>query len=124
VVEMDPFLSGLCQRYIDAQLEEAEIQNIKGVMDLFGFAIKSKLDAELGFFVGYSYSQLLMQFFILNNRLPNKDEITEYYKLMKRRFPEVISQIKKTKTSKLKEFDEELTTLMEIPAEPNQQTLE
>jgi len=121
---MDPFLSGLCQRYIDAQLEEAEIQNIKGVMDLFGFAIKSKLDAELGFFVGYSYSQLLMQFFILNNRLPNKDEITEYYKLMKRRFPEVISQIKKTKTSKLKEFDEELTTLMEIPAEPNQQTLE
>lgn len=115
---MDPFLSGLCQRYIDTQLDEAEIQNIKGIIDLYGLAIKSKLDAMLGFFMGYSYAQLLTQFFILNNRLPDTDETKEYYKLMKRRFPEIISEIKKTKISKLKDRSEKVMTATEPAIEP------
>lgn len=121
---MDPFLSGLCQRYIDTQLEETEIQNIRGIIDLFGMGIKSKLDAIIGFFLGYSYAQLLMQFFILNNRLPNKEETEQYYNLMKRRFHEILSEIKKTKISKIKESDDALTTITDIEVDQIQQTPE
>lgn len=119
---MDPFLSGLCQRYIDSQLEESEIQNIRAIIDLYGMAIKNKLDATLGFFMGYSYAQLLMQFFILNNRLPSKDETLQYYKLMKRRFPEIISEMKKIKISQLKEHEEQVILPIETQNELAQQS--
>ena len=121
---MDPFLRGFCEHYIDAHLEETEIQNIKGIIDIFGLSIKSKLDANLGFFLGYSYAQLLMQFLLLNNRLSNKDETIQFFNLMKRRFPEILREIKKTKKSEIKELDDKVTNITDIEVEPIQQTQE
>jgi len=118
---MDPLIRGFYEQYIDVHLKEKEIKNVKGIVDIFGMSIKNKLDANLGFFVGYSYAQLLMQFLILNNRLPNKEEMTQFFDLMKRRFPEVIREFKKTKGSQVKEPDEEIPVISELDVEPIQQ---
>ena len=85
----------------------------------FSLGIKSKLDAEIGFFLGCSYAELLMQFLILRDRLPNKVEAEEFYKMMKRRFPEITQQIKKVKKAEITECNEEVLNVSEIDVEPS-----
>ena len=113
----DPFFRGFLEQYVDVHIDEAEIKNMKGVVDLFGFGIKSKLDAQIGFFLGCSYSEFLMQFLILNNRLPRKDEMLMFFNMMKRRLPEIIKEIKGTHGSNIKDVDEEVTPVSEVEVE-------
>ena len=115
--KMDPFLRGFSEQFMDIHLEEKEIQNIKGIINIFKGGIKSNLDAEIGFLLGYAYAELLMQFLILKNRLPNKDESSEYYTIMKRRFPEIIQQIKKQKKSELLDRDDVVINVSEVDVE-------
>ena len=114
----DPFLRGFSEQFVDVHLEEKEIQNIKGIVNIFKLGIKSSLDAEIGFFLGCAYAELLMQFLILKNRLPNKDEASEFYTIMKRRFPEILQQLKKQKKSELLDRDDSVLAVSEVDVEP------
>jgi hypothetical protein len=115
---MDPFLRGFNEHLIDSHLEELAIQNMKGIVQIFGLGIKSKLDAQLGFFLGYSYAKLTMQFLILKNRVPTKEETENYFELIKRRFPEVVSTFKKEKISKISENNGKITPVKELDIDP------
>ena len=115
---MDPFLRGFSEQFVDIHLDEKEIQNIKGIIDIFKLGIKSSLDAEIGFFLGYAYAELLMQFLILRSRLPNKDEATEFYTIMKRRYPEILQQMKKKRKSEILDRDDSVLAVSEIDVEP------
>ena len=115
---MDPYLRAFTEQFVDTHLEEKELQNIKGIVNIFKLGIKNKLDAEIGFFLGYSYADLLMQFLILNSRLPNKDEVSQCFNLIKRRFPEILAEMKKTKNLKIIERDETVTPISEVEVEP------
>jgi len=117
-----PFLRGFLENYIDSHLAEAEVQNIKAIVDIFGLGIKSKLDAHIGFFLGCSYTELLLQFLILNNRLPNREETLMIFNLMKRRLPEIVREIKNVKGSNIKDTDEAEVSFVE--AESNQPVVE
>jgi len=111
---MNPFLRGFSEQYIDIHLEGEEIENMKGIVDIFRMGIKSNLDAHIGFFLGYSYANLLMQHLILCNRLPDKEETIGYFNLLKRRFPEILSVIKSAKNSKLMEREDEVENISEL----------
>jgi hypothetical protein len=115
---MDPFLRGFNEHLMDSHLDEHEIQNMKGIIQIFGLGVKSKLDAQLGFFLGYSYAKLTMQFLILKNRVPTKEETESYFELMKRRFPEVISTFKKEKISSIVDRNEKLPTIEDLDIDP------
>ncbi len=117
---MDPFLRGFTEQLVDIHLEEKELKNMRGIVEIFGLGVKSKLDAHLGFFLGCSYAEFLMQFLIMRSRLPNKEETAQFFKLLKRRFPEILNEIKKTKKSELKERDDEVMPASEIEVEPVQ----
>ena len=67
VDEVDLFLRGFNESLMDTNLSETEIQNLKGITALFSKGIKSKLDAQFGFILGFSYAKFLMQFLILKN---------------------------------------------------------
>lgn len=115
---MDPFLRGFSEQFVDIHLEEKEIQNIKGIVNIFKLGIKSNLDAEIGFFLGYAYAELLMQFLIMKNRLPNRDEASEFYTLMKRRFPEILQQMKKQKKAEIQDRDDSVLAVSEVDIKP------
>ena len=115
---MDPFLRGFTEQIIDIHLEEKELRNMKAIVDVFGMRVKSRLDANVGFFLGYSYAELLMQFLIIRNRTPNKEETVQFLELLKRRFPEILNEIKKTKKPELREREGEVVPIDEIEVEP------
>ena len=119
---MDPFLRGFTEQLVDLHLEEKEIKNMRGIVEIFGLIVKSKLDAQLGFFLGCSYTEFLMQFLVMRSRLPNKEETLQFFSLLKRRFPEILNEIKKVKKSEIKESDEEVTPISEVEVEPLQPT--
>ena len=118
VAAMDPFLRGFNEHLMDTNLEETEIQNMKGITRIFDKEIKSRVDAQLGFFLGYSYAKLVMQFLILKNRLPTKEETEGFFDLMKRRYPEVVATLKNVKTAKIKEREEKVVSIEELDIEP------
>ena len=118
VAAMDPFLRGFNEHLMDTNLEETEIQNLKGITRIFDKEIKSRIDAQLGFFLGYSYAKLVMQFLILKNRLPTKEETEGFFDLMKRRYPEVIATLKNVKTAKIVEREEKVVSIEELDIEP------
>ena len=118
VIAMDPFLRGFNEHLMDTNLEETEIQNLKGITRIFDKEIKSRIDAQLGFFLGYSYAKLVMQFLILKNRLPTKEETEGFFDLMKRRHPEVIATLKNVKTAKIMEREEKVVSIEELDIEP------
>ena len=99
---------------MDKHLEEDELKNMKAIVNVFRLGIKSRVDAEVGFFLGHAYAELLMQFLILNDRLPDKDETMELFNLLKRRFPEILSVIKSAKNSKLMEREDEVENISEL----------
>ena len=116
--KMDPFLRGFTEQIIDIHLEDKELRNMKAIVDVFGMRVKSRLDANVGFFLGYSYAELLMQFLIIRNRTPNKEETKQFLELLKRRFPEILNEIKKTKKPELREREDEVVPVDEIEVEP------
>ena len=116
--KMDPFLRGFTEQIIDIHLEDKELRNMKAIVDVFGMRVKSRLDANVGFFLGYSYAELLMQFLIIRNRTPNKEETKQFLELLKRRFPEILNEIKKTKKPELREREDEVVPIDEIEVEP------
>lgn len=116
--KMDPFLRGFTEQIIDIHLEDKELRNMKAIVDVFGMRVKSRLDANVGFFLGYSYAELLMQFLIIRNRTPNKEETVQFLELLKRRFPEILNEIKKTKKPALREREDEVVPVDEIEVEP------
>jgi hypothetical protein len=118
VAAMDPFLRGFNEHLMDTNLEETEIQNLKGITRIFDKEIKSRIDAQLGFFLGYSYAKLVMQFLILKNRLPTKEETEGFFDLMKRRYPEVVATLKSVKTAKIVEREEKVVSIEELDIEP------
>lgn len=115
---LDPFLRGFNEHLMDTNLEELEIQNLKGITAIFGKEIKSKLDGQLGFLLGYSYAKLLMQFLLLKNRLPTKEETEGFFELMKRRYPEIVSVLKNVRVAKIKEMEEKVVSFEELDLEP------
>lgn len=117
---MDPFLRGFTEQLVDVHLEQKELKNMRGIVEIFGMGIKSKLDAQLGFFLGCSYTEFLMQYLVLRSRLPKKEETLQFFNLLKRRFPEILNEIKKVKKSELKESVEEVTPVSDVEVEPLQ----
>ena len=115
---MDPFLRGFIEQIIDVNLGEEELQNMKAIVEIFQGGVKSKLDAHLGFLIGYSYAELMMQFMIIRNRPPNREETEQFFNLMKRRFPEMLNEIKKAKKSGLMEREDEAVPVPELDVEP------
>ena len=115
---MDPFLRGFNEHLMDTNLDEMEIQNFKGITRIFDKEIKSRVDAQFGFFLGYSYAKLVMQFLILKNRLPTKDETVGFFDLMKRRSPEIVSTLKSVKVAKILEKNEKVVAIEELDIEP------
>jgi len=103
---------------MDTNLDEMEIQNLKGITRIFDKEIKSRQDAQLGFFIGYSYAKLVMQFLILKNRLPTKDETVGFFTLMKRRSAEIISTLKNVQAAEILEKNEKLVAIEELDIEP------
>jgi hypothetical protein len=117
---LDPYLRGVSEQFIDTHLEEKELQNMSAIVDIFALGIKNKVDANIGFFLGYAYSELLMQFLILYNRLPTKDETANFFNLLKRRYPEVLNSIKKKRSSTLLDHGEEVISATDVNIEPVQ----
>ena len=115
---LDPFLRGFNEHLMDTHLDELEIQNLKGITAIFGTEIKSKLDGQLGFLLGYTYAKLIMQFLILKNRLPTKEETEGFFELMKRRYPEIVTILKKVRVAKLFEREEKVPSFVELDLEP------
>jgi len=115
---MDPFLRGFNEHLMDTNLDDMEIQNFKGITRIFDKEIKSRVDAQFGFFLGYSYAKLVMQFLILKNRLPTKDETVGFFDLMKRRSPEIVSTLKSVKVAKILEKNEKVVVIEELDIEP------
>lgn len=117
---MDPFLRGFIEQIIDVNLGEDELKNMKAIVEIFHGGVKSKLDAHLGFLIGYSYAELMMQFMIIRNRPPNREETEQFFNLLKRRFPEMLNQIKKVKKSGFLERGDEAPSIPELDVEPLQ----
>jgi len=111
---MDPFLRGFNENLMDTNLSETEIKNLKGITAIFGREIKSKLDAQFGFILGYSYAKFTMQFLILKNRLPTKEETVAFFELIKRRHSEIVSILKDVKIADIAERYEEIASFEEI----------
>lgn len=111
---LDPFLRGFNENLMDTNLSETEIQNLKGITAIFGREIKSKLDAQFGFILGYSYAKFTMQFLILKNRLPTKEETKGFFELIKRRHSEIVTILKDVKVADIAERYEEIATFEEV----------
>lgn len=102
---------------MDAHLDEIEIKNLKGITKVFDKQIKSRMDAQLGFLLGYTYAKLIMQFLILRNRLPDKMETEEFFNLMKKRHPEIESALKRGKVAEIMDKDEKVVSIDELDVE-------
>jgi len=120
---LDPFLRGFNESLMDTNLSETEVQNLKGITAIFGKEIKSKLDAQFGFILGFSYAKFLMQFLILKNSMPTKEETKEFFELLKRRHPEIVSILRDVRIAEIVERDESVASFEEPEAEPvNEET--
>jgi hypothetical protein len=115
---MDPFVRGFNELLMDNHLNDIEIQNLKGITRIFDKQVKSRMDVQLGFLIGYSYAKLVMQFLILKNRLPTKEDIEGFFGLMKKRHPEIISALKEVSVAKIADKDEMLVPIKEIDVDP------
>ena len=118
VDEVDLFLRGFNESLMDTNLSETEIQNLKGITALFSKGIKSKLDAQFGFILGFSYAKFLMQFLILKNSRPTKEETEVFFELMKRRQPEIASILRDVGVAKIVERRESVASFLELEVEP------
>ena len=114
---MDPFVRGFNELLMDAHLDEIEIKNLKGITKVFDKQIKSRMDAQLGFLIGYTYAKLIMQFLILRNRLPDKMETEEFFNLMKKRHSEIESALKRGKVAEIIERDEKVVSIDDLDEE-------
>ncbi len=115
---LDPFLRGFNESLMDTNLSETEVQNLKGITAIFSKEIKSKLDAQFGFILGFSYAKFIMQFLILKNSLPTKEETMEFFELLKRRHPEIVSILKDVRVADIVERNESVASFEELEAEP------
>ncbi len=115
---MDPFLRGFNESLMDTTLSEIEVQNLKGITAIFSKEIKSKLDAQFGFILGFSYAKFLMQFLILKNSMPTKEETETFFELMKRRQPEIASILRDVGVAKIVERNESVASFLELEVEP------
>jgi len=114
---LDPFLRGFNENLMDTNLSESEIQNLKGITAIFSKGIKSKLDAQFGFILGFSYAQFNMQFLILKNRLPTKEETKGFFELIKRRHPEIIQVLRDVRVADIVERNEAVESFEEFEVE-------
>ncbi len=115
---MDPFLRGFNESLMDTTLSEIEVQNLKGITAIFSKEIKSKLDAQFGFILGFSYAKFLMQFLILKNSMPTKEETNDFFRLLKRRHPEIVSILRDVKVADIVERNESVASFEELEVEP------
>ena len=115
---MDPFLRGFNESLMDTNLSETEVQNLKGITAIFSKEIKSKLDAQFGFILGFSYARFLMQFLILKNTMPTKEETNDFFGLLKRRHPEIVSILRDVKVADIVERNESVASFEELEVEP------
>jgi hypothetical protein len=115
---LDPFLRGFNESLMDTNLSEIEVQNLKGITAIFSKGIKSKLDAQFGFILGFSYAKFLMQFLILKNSMPTKEETKEFFELLKRRHPEIVSILRDVRVADIVERNESVASFEEIEVEP------
>ncbi len=120
---MDPFLRGFNESLMDTTLSEIEVQNLKGITAIFSKEIKSKLDAQFGFILGFSYAKFLMQFLILKNSMPTKEETNDFFGLLKRRHPEIVSILRDVKVAEIIERDESVASFEEIEEDPENDEL-
>jgi hypothetical protein len=102
---------------MDSTLSEKEIQNLKGITAIFGKEIKSKLDAQFGFILGFSYAKFLMQFLILKNRMPTKEETKEFFELLKRRHQEIVSILRDVRVADIIERSEPVASFEDFEEE-------
>ena len=102
---------------MDTNLSESEIQNLKGITAIFSKGIKSKLDAQFGFILGFSYAKFNMQFLILKNRLPTKEETKGFFELIKRRHPEINSILRDVRVADIVERNEVIESFEEFKVE-------
>ena len=116
---MDPFLRGFNESLMDTNLSEIEVQNLKGITAVFSKEIKSKLDAQFGFILGFSYAKFLMQFLILKNGMPTKEETKEFFELIRRRHPEIVSILRDVKVADIVERNESVASFGEPEEEPD-----
>ena len=116
---LDPFLRGFNESLMDTNLSEIEIQNLKGITAIFSKGIKSKLDAQFGFILGFSYAKFLMQFLILKNGMPTKEETKEFFELIRRRHPEIVSILRDVKVADIVERNESVASFGEPEEEPD-----
>jgi len=103
---------------MDTNLSEIEIQNLKGITAIFSKDIKSKLDAQFGFILGFSYAKFIMQFLILKNKLPTKEETKGFFELIKRRRPEIVSILRDVRVADIVERNEAVASFEELEVEP------
>jgi hypothetical protein len=102
---------------MDTNISESEIQNLKGITAIFSKGIKSKLDAQFGFILGVSYAKFNMQFLILKNRLPTKEETKGFFELIKRRHPEIIQVLRDVRVADIVERNEAIESFEEFEVE-------
>jgi hypothetical protein len=114
---LDPFLRGFNENLMDINLSEKEIQNLKGITAIFRKEIKSKLDAQFGFILGFAYASFNMQFLILKNRLPTKEETEGFFELIKRRHPEINSILRDVRVANIVEKNEVVESFDEFEVE-------
>jgi hypothetical protein len=116
---LDPFLRGFNESLMDTNLSAIEVQNLKGITAIFSKEIKSKLDAQFGFILGFSYAKFLMQFLILKNSMPTKEETKEFFELLRRRHPEIVSILRDVRVADIIERNESVASFEEHEVEPD-----
>jgi hypothetical protein len=115
---LDPFLRGFNESLMDITLSEMEVRNLKGITAIFGKEIKAKLDAQFGFILGFSYAKFLMQFLILRNRMPSKEETREFFEILKRRYPEIVSILRDVRVADIVERGESVASFLDVEDDP------
>jgi len=76
--------------------------------------VASKEDVSLGIFIGTIYSQLNVHHLKMYNRPPKKEDVEDYYAILRRRSEEVKSKFNVTTTASIPEVK------IETPTEPNE----
>ncbi len=111
---MDPLLRGVCEQYIDLRLEDKEIEKVRKLVDTLDLSVASKEDVSLGIFIGTIYSQLNIHHLKMYNRPPKKEDVEDYYAILRRRSEEIKSKFSLTAIASIPEAK------MEAPTEPNE----
>ena len=111
---MDPLLRGVCEQYIDMRLEDKEIEKVRRLVDTLDLPVASKEDVSLGIFIGSIYSQLNVHHLKMYNRPPKKEDVEDYYAILRRRSEEIKSKFNVTTIAYIPEAK------METPTEPNE----